>query len=122
MGSGAGDTDGRQERGDDMNTFVIGGKRYRVKSKVRFMTFITALIVAVVMVSGFALSGGVSGTEKPTYESVTIKSGDTLWSIACEHKTEDKSIRQYIADIRAINDVSPGNIHPGQIIDVPVIK
>jgi LysM repeat protein len=105
-----------------MNTFVIGGKRYRVKSKARFMTFITALIVTAVIISGFALSGGVSGTEKQTYEAVTIKSGDTLWSIAREHKPADRSIRQYIADIRAINDISPGNIYPGQVIEVPAIK
>jgi hypothetical protein len=105
-----------------MNTFVIGGKRYRVKSKARFMTFITALLVAVVIISGFALSGGVSGTEKQTYEAVMIKSGDTLWSIAREHKPADKSIRQYIADIKTINDMAPGNIYPGQVIDVPVIN
>jgi nucleoid-associated protein YgaU len=104
-----------------MNTFVIGGKRYRVKSKARFMTFITALIVAAVILSGFALSGGgVSGAEKPSYEVVTIKSGDTLWAIAREHKPADKSTRQYIADIRTINDIAPGNIYPGQVIEVPV--
>jgi nucleoid-associated protein YgaU len=101
-----------------MSTFVIGGKRYRVKSKARFMTFITALIVAAVIISGFALSGGVSGTEKQTYKTVTIKSGDTLWSIAQEYKPADISIRQYIAEITEINDISPGEIYPGQIISI----
>jgi hypothetical protein len=103
-----------------MNTFVIGGKRYRIKSKVRFMTFITAILIMVTLTSGFALSGGVSGTEKPEHKAVIVKSGDTLWKIADENKPEGRSIRQYIADIRTINDINQGILYPGQVIDVPI--
>jgi len=105
-----------------MNTFVIGGKRYRVKSKVRFMTFITIILVMTTIISGFALGGGVAGTEKPEHKSVMVSAGDTLWEIADTNKPTSRSIRQYIADIRAINDIDPGNLYPGQVINVPVYE
>jgi LysM repeat protein len=84
------------------------------------MTFITIMVLLIVMALGFALGGGVSGTDKTEYKSVTVESGDTLWNIAETNKPADKSIRQYVADIRAINDVDPGKLYPGQTIEIPV--
>jgi LysM repeat protein len=111
-----------------MNTYTIGGKRYRYKFRAGFVRFVTivaiiaTLIAAAAIVSGFAEGGGVSGTETRTFESVTIKSGDTLWSIARDRKPEGKSTRQFVYDIRKANDIDPGNIHPGQIIKAPVVE
>ncbi|MDR1496767.1 MAG: LysM peptidoglycan-binding domain-containing protein [Clostridiales Family XIII bacterium] len=104
-----------------MNTFVIAGKRYRVKSKPRFLTFITAMIVMVAIIAGYALGGGVSGTEKQAYKDVTVKSGDTLWSIARANKPDDKPIRQYVSEIRAANSLDTGYIYPGQVVKAPIV-
>lgn len=38
-----------------MSTFVIGGKRYRVKSKARFMIFITVMILTCIIIISFAI-------------------------------------------------------------------
>jgi hypothetical protein len=102
-----------------MNTFVIAGKRYRVKSKARFMTFITAVIVMIAIIGGYALGGGVSGKDKQIYREVTVRPGDTLWSIAQTYKPEDKPIRQYVAEIKATSEADGGTIYPGQVIKVP---
>jgi nucleoid-associated protein YgaU len=103
-----------------MSTFAIGGKRYRVKSKLRFMTFITTMILIIVMICGFALGGEVSGSENPSYKTVTVQSGDTLWSIAQANKPANTSIRQYVSEIRTINEgIDPGRIYPGQTIKTP---
>jgi hypothetical protein len=103
-----------------MNTFVIGGKRYRIKSKARFITFITVMLVTVTLICGFMFGGGVSGKEKTEVKPVMVQSGDTLWSIADAHKPAGKSTRQYVADIRAINEVDPGRLQTGMVIEVPV--
>jgi hypothetical protein len=103
-----------------MNTFVIAGKRYRVKSKARFMTFITILIVMIAIAGGYALGGGVAGKDKQIYREVTVRPGDTLWSIAQANKPEGAPIRQYVAEIRAASEVCSDAIYPGQIIKVPV--
>jgi hypothetical protein len=105
-----------------MNTFVIAGKRYRVKSKARFMTFVTLMIVMTAIICGYALGGGVSGTDKQLYREVTVKTGDTLWSIARENKPQDTPIRQYVSAIKTASEVNDGAIYPGQILRVPVYR
>ncbi|MDR0518899.1 MAG: LysM domain-containing protein [Clostridiales Family XIII bacterium] len=105
---------------DEMNTFTIGRKRYRIVSRARFVGFITAMAVAAALICGFAFGAGVSGTEVREYESVMVSQGDTLWSIARENKPEGKTTKQFVADIRAANkDIDPGRLYVGQLVDVP---
>jgi hypothetical protein len=103
-----------------MNTFVIAGKRYRIKSKARFLTFITVAAVIAAILGATAFGGSVSGKEKQVYRDVVVRSGDTVWSIACEHKPADTPIRRYVSEIESINGIDSGMIHPGQIIKAPV--
>jgi LysM repeat protein len=84
------------------------------------MTFITLTLVTIVIASGFAFGSGVSGKDIDKVKQVSVQPGDTLWSIAQEHKPAGKSTRQYVADIRAINDVDPGHLYPGMTIEVPI--
>jgi cell division protein YceG involved in septum cleavage len=54
------------------------------------------------------------------YKSVTIESGDTLWSIAEQDMTPGwDDIRDYIAEVEQINSLDGDSIHAGNSIIVP---
>ncbi|MDR2163702.1 MAG: LysM peptidoglycan-binding domain-containing protein [Clostridiales Family XIII bacterium] len=101
-----------------MNTFIIAGKRYRIRSKTRFLTFITAMLVTAAIIGATVFGGGVSGTEKQEYRDITVRPGDTLWSIAREHRPEGTPIRRYVSEIKAANGLGSEVIYPGQTISV----
>lgn len=50
------------------------------------------------------------------YESISIKSGDTLWSIANEYKPEEISYKEYIKELKKINSLTSDNIHTGNYL------
>lgn len=54
-----------------------------------------------------------------TTQTVIIKSGDTLWDIAEQYKPDNIDIREYIYDIKTLNNIS-STIHEGDTILVYV--
>ena len=59
----------------------------------------------------------------PTYKyytSIRVSSGDTLWDIAKEYRTEEYSdISSYIAEVREINHLSSNQITDGMYLCIP---
>ena len=59
----------------------------------------------------------------PTYKyytSIRVYSGDTLWDIAKEYRTEEYSdISSYIAEVREINHLSSNQITDGMYLCIP---
>jgi len=66
------------------------------------------------------IGNGAYAAEETIYKTVTIYSGDTLWGIASDYTEPSKDIRKLVKEICEINDVSPGDIIPGQTILVPI--
>lgn len=55
-----------------------------------------------------------------TFQSVEIKTGDTLWSIATKYYTEEyKSIQNYIEVIKESNSLKSDTIHSGCYLIIP---
>lgn len=48
------------------------------------------------------------------YKSIEIKSGDTLWSIANEYKSEDCTTQEYISEVKSLNGLATDNIQDSQ--------
>ncbi len=48
------------------------------------------------------------------YKSIEINSGDTLWSIAKEYKSEDCTTQEYISEVKLINGLATDNIQDSQ--------
>ncbi len=84
------------------------------------------LAIAMVLVAALFVSGAWA---QPKHETellpVVAGRGSTLWSIAEANikYTDFKDIREYIYEIRKVNDLGrQGYIYPGQTIMVPVNK
>lgn len=53
---------------------------------------------------------------------VTVKSGDTLWTIAKDAIGETEDVRQTIHEIMVTNKLPDGNIRPGMKLKIRAIK
>lgn len=64
-----------------------------------------------------------SEPKAPTYKyytSIRVSSGDTLWDIANEYRTEEySSISSYISEVREINHLKSNQITEGMYLCVP---
>jgi LysM domain-containing protein len=58
------------------------------------------------------------GQEAPTIRAV-VQPGDTIWDLAAPHVPEGVSLQEYVAEILLINDVDPGALQPGSVLDLP---
>lgn len=54
------------------------------------------------------------------FKEIQIEYGDTIWDIAKNNISKGEDIRDYIYEIRKINNLDTANIYPGKIILVPI--
>lgn len=110
---------------DDEST--VGGVRLTRRGRLLLLG-IPALALAVSLLVGLALlvgsfanmaqaaDGGVPGVD---VVEVTVAPGDTLWSVARGVDAgEDTQI--LISQIAEFNDLATSELHPGQVLQVPV--
>ena len=91
-------------------------KRYRLKSKFRFSIF---LILVFTLLSGsFLLASYASSNKSEEYRVITVRKGDTLWSIATE-QYNNRDVRKIVYDIKKFNNLSSAFIYEGQEIKLP---
>lgn len=104
-----------------MNRNRHTNKKYRVKSKFRFITFIVVMLG--LTIAGFGIISGLDASTAITvseYTTVQIESGDTLWDIAQEHMDDGTDPRRAVYEICRVNDIDAGDIIPGMILSIPV--
>lgn len=89
-------------------------KRYVLKNKARFYIFIVTLLLTLCTVLSVTRAYGYKETK---YQVITIRSGDTLWSIA-EKYNKKGDIREYIYKLKEINHLKDSNIIAGSKLKV----
>ena len=103
------------------NTSANTRKRYRIKSRTRFTIFIIVMMLITISIIGYVTGMNTAhGETMEQYATVEIASGDTLWTIAAEYAPEGTDLRQFIYEIRELNDMESSNIMVGQVIRVPM--
>ncbi len=79
-------------------------------------------LVALVFVFGFftirnsTLSAAADNT---TYESIRVKAGESLWTLAEQHEVEGLTTQQTSDLIRSVNHLQAGSLQQGQTLRVP---
>jgi len=92
-------------------------RRYRLKNKKRF-ALIISLMVLIAAFAGFITSAGASSSQPDEHKVIKVQKGDTLWEIASTH-SENIDIREYIYNIKQLNNLSMDTIYEGQILLLP---
>ena len=104
-----------------MRTQNRSRKRYRIKSKFRFIT--SMVIIMAMLIGGFSLITGTYKSlalTKDQYAQVEISYGDTLWDIANEYKSDNTDTRRAVYEICKANDIEAADLVPGMVISVPM--
>ncbi|MDO4616633.1 MAG: LysM peptidoglycan-binding domain-containing protein [Lachnospiraceae bacterium] len=85
-----------------------------------------ATLLFLLMIGIFAISAKTAGAQESAdprfkyYTSITIQDGDTLWTIAEEHRTEEyDTVKAYIKEVREINHLSGDQIISGSTLVIP---
>lgn len=99
-------------------------RKYYIENMTRFMTFMCILII-------FAITGFVCSmqslvanikaqyyTREQIIESYIVQPGDTLWKIGLENKSENQDIRDYIYELKKVNNLENSNLNQGQEIKI----
>ena len=95
-------------------------KKYRIKSKFRFIT--SMIIMIGLLVGGISLITGMNKSfalTQPHFTEVEICYGDTLWDIANTYKSYDTDTRRAVYEICKVNDIEASDLEPGMVIRVP---
>ena len=100
-----------------MKIKIVNHRKFR--RRIILVVFILSCIV-------FNINNTVSSEDKIEYKTLTVTSGDTLWSIA---KTEqennqyykDRDIREIISNIKEINNLDSSNLSIAQNLKIPVV-
>ena len=104
-----------------MSISSISGKRYRIRSGIRFSLFIAISIIVVVIISNAFLGlNDASSLTEYEYKEIEIYQGDTLWDIAGEYMDGYKDIRRAVYILKEINGIEACELRTGQTILVPV--
>ncbi|MDQ2872063.1 MAG: LysM peptidoglycan-binding domain-containing protein [Candidatus Eremiobacteraeota bacterium] len=53
------------------------------------------------------------------YATVTVRPGDTLWTIAATHTTSAGDVQETVDRISEVNHLGPAAIQPGQHLRIP---
>ncbi|MBQ3611785.1 MAG: LysM peptidoglycan-binding domain-containing protein [Firmicutes bacterium] len=95
-------------------------KKYRIKSKFRFIT--SMIIMIGLLVGGISLITGMNKSfalTQPQFTEVEVCYGDTLWDIANTYKSDDTDTRRAVYEICKANDIEASDLEPGMVIRVP---
>ena len=97
-------------------------KRYRIKNRVRFASFIviSLLLVCTIFNTVLGFNDALALSEQQ-YIEIEVDSGDTLWTIADEYMPDDMDIREAVYMICETNDVDANTLYAGQTLNIPVV-
>lgn len=85
----------------------------RIINKRRFITSVLIFILGIISVLNFCFAKAEIETE-----DYVVSTGETLWSIASENKKDGQDIREYIYELRKINNLDNCVIYPNQVIKI----
>jgi len=104
---------------------IAGSRHFRISAKAK-RTIIIASICAMTVFGGYfgvrgeGFTTGAFAAEETIYKTVMVYNGDTIWGIASKYTEPSKDVRKQVRAICELNEVEPGQIHPGQTLLVPV--
>jgi hypothetical protein len=91
-------------------------KRYRLKNKSRFFSFVIVILVILISLISFTTS---LGKTNEVFTVIEVMRGDTLWKIASKYNFTNQDIRSLIYEIETINEIDSALLVPGMKLKIP---
>lgn len=89
---------------------------------IRIRYFLLFFIGVIVFSLILTISPDMAYSSEPTEIClVQVCTGDTLWKIAAEYNYNNIDMRRLVYIIMERNQLSDASIHPGQILEVPIL-
>lgn len=86
-----------------------------------FIAMVVGIMLLVFVWNNYSAASANSNSKSISYQTVSVKPGDSVWSIAANFTTPKDDIRNVIIDIKKINGLSNNvAIYPGQTLKIPV--
>ena len=85
----------------------------KIKNKKRFVLSMTILTTITISIFNLCFA---NVNKSITLAKHTVVCGETLWSIATEHKRDGQDVREYIYELRKINNLKDCTLQIGQEI------
>lgn len=96
---------------------TFGGK-FMKKNKFTKIIVIMAIICLII----FPFAHKANSAKQIKYTKIVVCSGDTLWTIASEYTDQKGDIREFIYNIKKINNLNSALITPGQELLIPELS
>lgn len=88
-------------------------KHLKIVNVKKFVTSIAIFILLVISICNLCFAKAEIETEE-----YVVSAGETLWSIASENKKDGQDIREYIYELRQLNNLEDCVIYPNQVIKI----
>lgn len=90
-----------------------------MKKNKLFKKILVLSILCVILIPLTSKALSPSSASKVSYSKITVCSGDTLWTIASENIRNNDDIREFVYNIKKINNLNSAIINPGQELLIP---
>lgn len=95
----------------------------RIVNKKKFIRSILTLILILLVAFTFIIQiFSEKENVKASEIEYTISRGERLWDIAEEYKRPDQDIREYIYEIKKLNNMDTSTVYEGQTIKIIVYE
>lgn len=87
---------------------------------MNFCIIIAVILISIIFLRSTSAQAAPTEVSSKYFTSIQVEAGDTLWTIATEHITDEYSdIHEYMNEVCSINHISADEIHAGQYIVIP---
>ena len=94
----------------------------KIVNKKKFIKSIATLIMSIFLIIILINTLTNKPEYKETYKTIYISEDETLWSIAEEYKKPNQDIRDYIYEIRKLNNMEFAAICEGQELTIIIYE
>ena len=97
------------------------GLRRGISRRASYVIF-TAIAVIFIVFTLYPNKSNAQSQDGASYKyfhKIYVESGDTLWSIASENKSDIESTTDYIKEVKSINKLKSDDLYAGQMLVVP---
>lgn len=108
---------------ESKNHILFGQRVHQILYNNKQFIFRMFIILSVVFLSltGF-MTILTNASEVVPYKEFVVSGGDSLWSIALDHKPVHMDTREYIEQIKQLNLLETSDIQTGQVLSLPNVE